>query len=232
MNNKKILKETSFELPVSKNILRYDDDIVIKEVKKIISESFNNITLESIIGEEGGAFYTMTLALELEEDIKDDLERKRFYISQIMSKFKSQFASMVSAVLPVVNVTTSVYQFSKNSNVLKFSCTLCLSHTNDRDWVSGVYRGAGEKNKKLHMENSASKKHAITAMPLNTAINAYNNGRLDKKMLETAIKACGRNELEFYVLRSVGIKADVDISDVNVSSKTSDDLNKHTQTEE
>lgn len=244
--NESVLKETSFEIPVSKNIVRYDEDIVVKTIKDIIKKQFKNVTVEKIIGNEGGAFYNMVLKLDLEEDIRNDIERKRFYIMQTLAKFKGQFCSAISEILPVINMNTGSYEYTKNSTSLKFDATICLSHTNDRDWVSGVYRGPEDKKKEaennydnkqdriiadaktsdkkqieetVSIQEVAPRKHAIQPIKLAKAISLYNAGNISQKMLETAIKACGRSELEFYVLRSVGIDADVDVSDVDSTSE-------------
>lgn len=235
-----LLKETSFEMPVSKNILRYDDDIVVSTIKEITKKQFKNVSIEKITGDENGSFYNIIFNIELEEDIRNDIERKRFYIMQSLGKFKAEFVSAISVVLPIINMNTGSYDYSKNSNNLKFSATICLSHTNDRDWVSGIYRGPEEKkkegvlnynnkedriiadskiNNKTQIQEVAPRKHAIQPIALAKAIQLYNSSNISQKMLETAIKACGRSELEFYVLRSVGIEANVDVSDVTSSSK-------------
>ena len=233
--NKKMLNETSFEIATPKNIMRYDEDIVVKTIKEIVKKEFSNIIVEQIKGDEGGAFYTMVVKLTLEEDIRNDMERKRFYIMQIMSSFRAKFFGSVSAILPVINMRTGSYEYTKNSNDLRFEAVICLSHTNDRDWVSGVYRNIDDKKKKEFdktmeknnmKEASNSHRHAIKAMSLNRAIQQFNNGNLDKKMLETAIKACGRSELEFYVLRSVGVDVDVDMNDIDSTSTAADSSNK------
>lgn len=243
--NESLLKESALEIPQSKNILRYDDDIVVKTIKEITKKEFNNVTIEQIKGDEGGAFYNIIFSLELEDDIRDDIERKRFYIMQTMAKFKAQFCAAISAILPVVNMNTGSYDFTKNSSKLKFGATICLSHTNDRDWVSGIYRGPEEKKKTAiadyenkedrvmpvaksmikeldSLQETSPKKHAISPIKLAKAIKMYNDDQINQKMLETAIKACGRSELEFYVLRSVGIEASVDISDVTPESSVAE----------
>lgn len=219
MTESKKLNEASFELPTPKNILRYDDDIVVKSIQDIIKKDFDNITVEHIKGDEGGAFYTMTVSLSLAENIHDDLERKRFHIMQTMATFKAQFFGAISGVLPVINMNTGSYEFTKNSTKLRFAATLCLSHTNDRDWVSGVYKGPEQKKRENIKESSASHKHALKSMSLNSAIQSFKNQRMDRKMLETAIKACGRNELEFYVLRAIGLGVEVDLSDIEPDSE-------------
>ena len=244
--NESVLKETSFEIPVSKNIVRYDEDIVVTTIKDITKKQFKNVTVEKITGNEGGAFYNIIFLLELEDDIRNDIERKRFYIMQTLAKFKAQFCAAVSEILPIINMNTGSYDYTKNSTSMRFSATICLSHTNDRDWVSGVYRGPEEKKKEadanynnkqdrviadaktsdkkqieetVSIQEVAPRKHAIQPIKLAKAIQLYNAGNISQKMLETAIKACGRSELEFYVLRSVGIEADVDVSDVDANSQ-------------
>ncbi len=74
----------------------------------------------------------------------------------------------------------------------------------------------------VSIQEVAPRKHAIQPIKLAKAIQLYNAGNINQKMLETAIKACGRSELEFYVLRSVGIEADVDVSDVDATSQVGD----------
>ena len=166
---------------------------------------------------------------------------------QVMAKFKAQFCSAISSILPIVNMSTGSYEFTKNSSKLKFEGTICLSHTNDRDWVSGVYRGPETKAKESENEydnkqdrantksmikeldenadiikETSGRKHALTPIALSKAIQLYNSKKISQRMLETAIKACSRSELEFYVLRSVGIEAAVDVSDVKPGSVIED----------
>ena len=230
-----ILQESvAMELPTSKHIMRYDDDIVVKTIKDILSKEFNNIKLLTIIGDEGGAFYTMEISLSLEENISNDLEMKRFYISQLMANFKSKFFGAISAILPVINITTGSYQFTKNSSKVKFDATICLSHTNDRDWVSGVYRGVDEKKqaeidrRQKVIEASSSKQHVMKPMTLEDALRRYRKKEISMKVLETAIKACGRNELEIYVLRTAGINIKKLAGDTGQDHKTiSDDATEN-----
>lgn len=246
MFNESVLKETSFEMPVSKNIVRYDEDIVVTTIKDITKKQFKNVKIDKITGEDGGAFYTIIFVLELEDDIRNDIERKRFYIMQTLAKFKAQFCSSISEILPIINMSTGSYEYTKHSTDLRFSAKICLSHTNDRDWVSGVFRGPEDKKKEaennynnkqdriiadaktsdkkaiaetVSIQEVAPRKHAIQPIKLAKAIQLYNASNISQKMLETAIKACGRSELEFYVLRSVGIEADVDVSDVDSNSQ-------------
>lgn len=215
-----ILKESvGLELPVSKNILRYEEDDVVKTIKDIMSKEFKDIILERVVGDEGGVFYTSVLRMMLPSDVAKDLEAKRFYIAQTIAKFKSSYTTALSSILPVVNVSTGSYSFSKNSDELTFDVTVCLSHTNDREWVTGAYKGDTKKklnkiavreskngeDKNVIVETFTEKKHIVKPMTLQDAINAFNNQEINFKVLETAIKACGRSELELYVLKTVGI---------------------------
>lgn len=207
----KILNEVTLELPQSKNIVRYDEDIVTKTIRDILDKDMKNTHLEKIKGDDGGAFFNILVSIYMEGDMFDDMERKRFFIAQVMANFRSEFFAKISMILPVININTSSYQFTKNSNKLTFEATICLSHTNDRDWVSGVRKNQDTK-KRLEIdrewafaEASVSKKHTVKPIPLQSAVVAYKNGQINMKMFETAIKACGRSELETFVLNHVGI---------------------------
>lgn len=59
------------------------------------------------------------------------------------------------------------------------------------------------------MENTG---HLVRAMPLATAISEYKHNTIDREMLETAIKACARQELERFVLSQLGVKLKPDIN--------------------
>ena len=227
--NNNLLKETSFEIHGPKNILKYDEDIVTKTIKEVINKEFKNIKIQAIRAEEGGVFYTIILSLIPEEDIENDLEGKRFYLNQAMGNFRGKFFGIMSSLLPVININTNSYRFTKNSNALEFGVTICLSHTNDREWVSGINKKLDDKKIKVYDDimaknkiseaSTSNRSHGIKAMKLSLAIQEFKNGRMDRSMLNTAIKACGRNELEFYVIRSLNLGYDIDISDINADSK-------------
>jgi hypothetical protein len=230
-NQKNIVRESKIDIDVnaillesghaaaaestSRSIMRYDDDIVVKTIKSVLQDEFKNIRLTKIIGDEGGAFYNATVELALDDDIRNDMEQKRFYIAQAMAHFKGKFFSAVSAILPVINITTGSYAFSKNSTRLTFDFTLCLSHTNDREWVSGVYKGTDEtkkekiaKSQSTLGEASVGKKSLVRPMTLQDAMTRFKNKEISIKVLETAIKACGRSELETFVLKNAGVDVD------------------------
>lgn len=218
---KRALMETSFEISTPKSIARYDDDIVVDSIKDIMAKKFDNVTLEKITGNEGGALYDLVVAMELEDDIRNDMERKRFYISQVTQRFKAKFTTELSSVLPVINSSVGSYDYTKNSTTLRFQLKLCLSHTDDRDWVSGSYRGKDDL-KRLTTEASAPKRSTIKALSLAKIIQRFNNGQIDKKMLETGIKASGRNELEIYIMKSLGLDVEVDMTGIDADTHAAD----------
>lgn len=184
-----------------KLINRYDVDSITKDIESIIAKDFKNVDIIRISDSGSGNMYNVELKMELAAGTNTEMEQKRFQISQNMATFKNKFTSALSTKMPIINVNTGSYQFTKNSNQLVFGLTIILSNTNDRDWVSGIYRGKGEIK-----EASASKKHVVQAMSLETAIAQYKAGQVNIRVLETAIKACGRGELELFVIRYLGIK--------------------------
>lgn len=188
-------------LETVKLINRYDQDSITKDIEDIISKEFKNINIVRISDTGSGTMYNVELRMELKSESNINMEQKRFQIAQNLSSFKNKFTSALSAKMPIINVNTGSYQFTKNSDDLTFGLTIALSHTNDREWVSGVYRGKGKIK-----EAAASIKHIIKAVSLETAIAEFKAGNVDINMLETAIKACGRSELELFVLKYLGIK--------------------------
>lgn len=222
---KDYITEATLELPQSMNIMRQDESEIIKIIKQIMKEDFKDFTVEKIQCNEGGAFYSMDLSVKITDDqMLNDMESKRFSMAQLMGKFRAEFAGEISRVLPVINTKTGSFQFTKNSNRMKFNMTFILSHTNDREWVSGQYRMPEEeaKEKMIQKENKSNKKEmikedsdivpkrhtTIDPISLTQAITLFKDKTIDMKIFETALKAVSRAELERYVLSSLGIELD------------------------
>jgi len=285
------LNETSAWIPTSNPILKYEDSEIVKKIKAAFDKDFEKYTLLRIYENEGGPFINMDIAIKLDEEIGNDLELRRYQLAQIMGKFRSDFLTEISKVLPVININTAAYEFSKNDDQLKFEVTLLLSDNDQREWVSGKYKSKKypeaieesvkkklkrddkvikegntkvscdftfepgvevfDKIEKLNglrgvqanvinhntikvkwIQNYYSKEdllklmeataHLVKAMPLAVAINDYKSHRIDMQMLETAIKACNRQELERFVLNQLGVKIQPEINKGNESQGADD----------
>lgn len=229
-----ILKEADIQMPRAGHILRYDDDKATKVLKDVLTEKFPEIKIEQINGQDGGAFYTCILVTKLEDSVSKDIERNRFFLNSTIMNFKSAFTGAISELLPVINVTTGSYLSTKNSTALKFTVTVLLSHTDDREWVSGNYKKIDEEaqeeivEKEIISEAGNGRKSLVDPMPLDTAVRKFKSKQINLEVLETAIKACGRAELEFFVLRYVG----VDISQVKANDKPEDEKEPETPLED
>lgn len=207
MKNK--LNETS-DIITNVNMLNYQDNDVIKIIKAKFNDEFKNYRLEKIVTNEEGPFYTMEVTGTVDSAIKSDLELKRFHLVQLMNNFKGEFLQSISSVLPVVNTKIASYQMTKNSDKIKFAVILLLSNTNNRNWVTGAIEPIDEEEKddilKESKLNELRVKSNLVPISLMQAINQYKSSQINRRMLETAIKACKRNELEKYVMDTLNLK--------------------------
>ena len=145
MENKKQLNETSFTFNnTSKFILNYEDQDIVKGIKELFKD-YEGFTCNKISAVGDTQFYNVEITSELEDEYKD-IEQKRFLISQKIHKFRAEFFTDLSSIFPVVNMNMGNYEFVKNSDKIKFTLTILMSATNQRDWVSGEYK---QKDKKL-----------------------------------------------------------------------------------
>lgn len=220
----KIMMEANLLMPTAGSVLRYDDDIALKSIKDTLATEFSDFKVEQINGEDGGVFYTCILVAKLEDNVSNDIERNRFFLHSKISNFKSAFMLSISKLLPVVNVTTGSFLVNKNSSSLKFTVTILLSNTNDREWVSGNYKPIDHEKqeeiaeKETINEAGSGRKSMVDPMPLMAAVRKYKSHEINLEVLETAIKACGRAELEVFVLKNVG----VDLSQIQDNNSPED----------
>jgi hypothetical protein len=145
MKNKEQLNETSFVFNnTPKFILNYEDTDVVKGIRELF-KNYDGFTCNKIAAVGETQFYNIDITADTDEDYKD-MESKRFMISQKIHKFRAEFFTDMSSIFPVVNINMGNYEFTKNADKIKFSLTILMSATNQRDWVSGEYK---QKDKKL-----------------------------------------------------------------------------------
>lgn len=227
--SEKIIKEASeYKAPTNTSILRYEDSDALKIIENVLRKEFSDIKIEQINNNEGGNFFTCILVMKLEDNVKNDIERNRFFLHSSINKFKLEFLSSISNLLPIVSMNVGSYLTTKNSSSLKFTVTILLSHTDDREWVSGNYRKIDEEKveeiiNEVIKEGARGRKSLVDAMPLETAIRKYVSKEINLEVLETAIKACGRAELEIFVLKKIG----VNISKLNSNTEDNKEDNNN-----
>ncbi|MEO6303511.1 MAG: hypothetical protein ABIP51_10085 [Bacteroidia bacterium] len=167
MKNKNQLNETSFSFNnTSKFILNYDDQDIVKAIKELFAD-YEGFTCNKISAVGDTQFYNIEVTADIEDEFPD-IESKRFVISQKVHKFRSELFTDLSSIFPVVNINMGNYEFTKNSDKIKFTLTLLMSATNQRDWVSGEYK---QKDKKLGQKIIDSlKKEEIKESTLNSKL--------------------------------------------------------------
>ena len=155
INKKEQLNETSFAFNnTPKFILNYEESDIVKAIKEAFKK-YDDFTCVKISAVGDTQFYNVEVVVDVTDEFSD-IESKRFVISQKIHKFRSELCTDLSSVLPVVNINLGNYEFVKNSDSLKFSLTLLMSATNQRDWVSGEYK---KKDKKIGQKILDSMKH-------------------------------------------------------------------------
>ena len=160
--SKKNLKETSHEIGGNSFIMKYDESDIVKSIKELIKDSYDNITVKSIQSPDDTNVFNIELKLKLEEEL-ESIEANRFIIAQKMHKFRVQFATELSSYFSVSNSTISSYKINKNANELEFTLSILLSTTPQRNWVNGQFiQGDKKVAKKLEKlitkENKTSTK--------------------------------------------------------------------------
>ena len=133
--NKKLLKETSHEFHGPTNVMNYDEGSFTKIVKELFKD-YDGFSLNSIQAEGDGEWYNINVTVDVSEEY-EELESKRFVLSQKIHKLKSEFFAELSQYLPVVNSTIGAVELTKLEDKAKFCITVLLSKTNVRNWVTG-----------------------------------------------------------------------------------------------
>jgi len=133
--DKNLLKETSHEFQTPVNVMNYDEGSFTKIVKELFKD-YNGFSLDSIQAAGDGEWYNINVTVDVSEEY-EELESKRFVLSQKIHKLKSEFFAELSQYVPVVNSTIGAVSFTKLEDKAKFVITVLLSKTNVRNWVTG-----------------------------------------------------------------------------------------------
>lgn len=158
MENKKLLKETSHEIPSPKFMVNYETPDVVKVIQAIIKEH-DGFTCNRISAVGDSQFYNVEITSDLDDEY-NDIEARRFIIAQKIHKFRSDFFIELAEFLPVINVNMGNYEYSKNSDKLKFSLVVLMSQTNTRAWVNGEYKKTDKKSMAQALDESFNSKMA------------------------------------------------------------------------
>ena len=190
--NKSIIKESGVteSIPSSKPINKYLLSEKEQLIKETIEKSLKDYIVETIQTPADSMFYNVNLSTKKEDLDPNDLELQRFLIAQQLSKVKADLFEALSKVLPLVNIKTGPYSFTKNDDTLCFAVTILLSDTDIRDWVTGRRSKDHDKNKKEQLKREEnmmeSKQSSKNKIQMNQKKSSIKNNKIKTaKILES-----------------------------------------------
>jgi hypothetical protein len=137
MSKKVALNETSHELDLTRNFMRYEDSEVVANIKEIFEKSdYSEFTLVNIQS-NGDKFFNIEISYELDDEETENLEFSRATLVQKIHKLRSKLFADIASEIPVVNSNIGAISLGKGSKVAKFVIVLLVSDTNNRDWATG-----------------------------------------------------------------------------------------------
>lgn len=156
MNKKKQLKETSHELDLTRNFMRYEDSDVVENIKKVFEKSdYSEFTLDNIQS-NGDKFFNIEVSYELEEDDAMNFEFKRASLIQKIHKLRSKLFADIATEVPVINSNIGAISMGPGSNKAKFVIVLLTSDTNNRDWATGKKKKVVKESVEVSTQNNVS----------------------------------------------------------------------------